>query len=156
MNNEILHSIRESLNQELVLGNNRFKDEIETMLKRQARPRKTYRPKQSQESILGKTVAKFHSFTLISEEERATSQATRTAWAKLIYQVYEADPLICSRCGNAMRMIAVINDSSIVRQILEHLKLWHSRPVERAPPNKGGGPIGRQTSRSLQPTTPYP
>ena len=39
-----LHDIREALNQELVLGREDFKDKIELMTKRQARPGKPGRP----------------------------------------------------------------------------------------------------------------
>jgi putative transposase len=40
-----LHAIRETLNQELVLGRDDFKDKIEQMTKRQARPGLRGRPK---------------------------------------------------------------------------------------------------------------
>jgi len=36
-----------------------------------------------------------------------------------------------------MRVIAVINDKGIIRQILEHLKRWNPRPTERSPPHEG-------------------
>jgi len=39
-----LHEIREAVNQELVLGNGRFKDEIEQVLQRRVRPGKPGRP----------------------------------------------------------------------------------------------------------------
>ena len=38
--------------------------------------------------------------------EVAPSEAKR-AWARLIKQVYEVDPLVCSRCGGSMRILAV-------------------------------------------------
>ena len=41
---ELIHSIRQSLNSCLVLGNERFKDEIEARLKRKVRPGKAGRP----------------------------------------------------------------------------------------------------------------
>ncbi len=72
----------------------------------------------------------------VTEEEHSViSQAARAAWARLIYRVYEADPLICPRCQSEMRVIAVIHDGSVIRQILEHLKLWNPRPTERSPPH---------------------
>jgi len=73
---------------------------------------------------------------VVPEEERAANQAPRAVWAKLIYRVYEADPLICSRYGNEMRVIAVINDGIVIRRILEHLKLWNPRPTVRSPPDE--------------------
>lgn len=45
MENELLHTIREALNQELVLGSERFKDRIEATLKRCARPGLPGRPR---------------------------------------------------------------------------------------------------------------
>ncbi len=65
------------------------------------------------------------------------SQAARAAWVKLVYRVYEADPLICPHCGNEMRVIAVINDRSMIRLILAHLKLWNPGPPTRSPPDEG-------------------
>jgi hypothetical protein len=44
LNNKELHDIREALNQELVLGREDFKDKIELMTQRQARPGKPGRP----------------------------------------------------------------------------------------------------------------
>ena len=35
-----------------------------------------------------------------------SDSAAKRAWARLIKQVYEDDPLICPRCGSAMRIIA--------------------------------------------------
>ena len=58
------------------------------------------------------------------------SQAARAAWAKLIFRVYEDDPLSCPRCGNEMRVIAVINEGVVIRQILQHLNLWNPRPPQ--------------------------
>jgi len=71
------------------------------------------------------------------EEQRPISQAARAAWARLIYRVYEVDPLVCPRCSAEMRVIAVINDKGVIRSILEHLKLWNPRPSNRSPPDKG-------------------
>ncbi len=39
-------------------------------------------------------------------EERAPLDIRR-AWARLIRQVYEVDPLVCSRCGRTMKVLAV-------------------------------------------------
>lgn len=45
MDHTTLHSIREALNQELVLGREDFKDRIEQMTKRQTRPGRSGRPR---------------------------------------------------------------------------------------------------------------
>jgi len=44
-----------------------------------------------------------------------------STWARLIAQVYEVDPLTCSRCGSPMRILAVITEPEEVRKILRHL-----------------------------------
>jgi hypothetical protein len=45
--------------------------------------------------------------------------------------VFQADPLVCRRCGGPLRVVAYINDSLAIRQILGHLGL---RPPEKPPP----------------------
>ena len=37
-----------------------------------------------------------------------SNPAAKRAWARLIKQVYEVDPLVCPRCAGAMRIIAFI------------------------------------------------
>jgi hypothetical protein len=50
-----------------------------------------------------------------------SSSESRTAWARLIAKLYEADPLICGTCGSPMRIVAVITEAHQVRKILLHL-----------------------------------
>ena len=59
----------------------------------------------------------------------------KSAWARLIRKVYEADPLECPKCHGPMRIIAPINDPAVVRRILEHLGLWQPQAMERQPPS---------------------
>ena len=58
----------------------------------------------------------------------------KRAWARLIEQVYEADPLMCPRCSGTMRIIAFIEQPEVIEKILTHLGLWpapaHSPPLE--------------------------
>ncbi len=58
----------------------------------------------------------------------------RAAWAKLIYRVYEVDPLKCINGDQAMRSVALIHDPAVIRRILEHLEPWDPEPMQRAPP----------------------
>ena len=53
---EELHAVREALNQELVLGREDFKDKIETMIKRQARPGQPGRPRVEEPGAIYHTV----------------------------------------------------------------------------------------------------
>jgi len=56
------------------------------------------------------------------ESERSVcSSERRAAWARLIAKVYEVDPLICTRCGSPMRILAIITDPDDVKKILRHL-----------------------------------
>ena len=62
------------------------------------------------------------------------ARRAKTAWARLIGKVYEADPLQCPKCKGPMRVIALIDDLAIVRRILEHLGLWAPEASEPGPP----------------------
>ena len=64
----------------------------------------------------------------------------KSAWAQLIHKVYEVDPLACVKCGTQMHVIALIDDATVIRRILEHLGLWAPRQAQqnqRAPPVDG-------------------
>jgi len=57
----------------------------------------------------------------------------KRSWARLIKKVFEADPLLCPRCGREMKIVSLIDSTCpAVERILRHLKLW-DRP-ERPPP----------------------
>ena len=60
----------------------------------------------------------------------------KASWARLIREVYEADPLVCPKCNGPMRVIALIDDPAVVRPILEHLGGWAPEPAERGPPSE--------------------
>jgi len=53
-------------------------------------------------------------------------------WARLIAKVYQVDPLVCTRCGQKMQMIAFLTDQLSIRRILDHLGL--STPPQDKPP----------------------
>src|SRR5271165_6317871 len=59
----------------------------------------------------------------------------RRRWAMLIKRVYQVDPLVCPKCGGAMKIISFIEarQDKVIRKILEHCGLWHD-PSARAPP----------------------
>jgi hypothetical protein len=63
----------------------------------------------------------------------------RSAWARLIHKVYEVDPLECPKCGAPMHVVALIDDATVIRRILEHLGRWAPREArrnQRAPPKE--------------------
>ncbi len=44
-------------------------------------------------------------------------------WAEMIRKVYEADPMLCPRCGGAMKIISFLTEYAVVDRIIDHLKL---------------------------------
>jgi|GEM_PF-1708027 len=55
-------------------------------------------------------------------------QAARYVWALLLARIYEALPLTCPQCGGAMRIIAFITETAVIREILGHLREPKSPP----------------------------
>ena len=53
------------------------------------------------------------------------------SWARLIAKVYQVDPLVCTRCGHRMSILAYVSDQHSIRRILDHLGL---RPLENDKP----------------------
>ena len=55
--------------------------------------------------------------------ENATSAVfpAKSTWARLIAKIYEVDPLVCTKCGGEMKVVAVIMDSVELEKILKHL-----------------------------------
>jgi len=66
-----------------------------------------------------------------SEMETVSSKASKRSWARLIQKVYEVDPLVCPKCRNEMKIIAVITDPSEVNKILECLKRNNAPPFDK-------------------------
>jgi len=52
----------------------------------------------------------------------------------MIRKVYEVDPLVCSRCGGRMKIVAFLTAHVVVDRIIDHLKL--SFTAERPPPER--------------------
>lgn len=68
---------------------------------------------------------------LIIIEEECT-EIPRRGWAAMIRKVYEVDPLVCSKCGGTMKVIAFITDHPVVDRIINHLRL--SFVADKPPP----------------------
>ena len=72
----------------------------------------------------------------IEEVNEVSASAAKRAWARLIKQVYEVDPLVCPRCTGPMRIIAFIEQPEVIEKILTHLGIWpvqaHSPPAALA------------------------
>jgi hypothetical protein len=80
----------------------------------------------------------------VPDESTRAPLEVRRSWARLIRQVYEVDPLLCSRCGGMMKVIAVIERPAVIRQILDHLGLASTPPSLRAPPDQPDGGAAEQ------------
>jgi len=61
-----------------------------------------------------------HKLLLIEEE---CPRIPCRGWAEMIRKVYEVDPLLCTKCGGKMRVIAFITEFSVVDRIINHPKL---------------------------------
>jgi hypothetical protein len=65
--------------------------------------------------------------------EPSTKRRCAPSWARLISRVYQADPLVCKRCGGPLAIVAYITGEVAIRRILEHLELSPPQQ-ERSPP----------------------
>ncbi len=64
-----------------------------------------------------------------------SKRPARHLWAVLIARIYEVFPPLCSHCGGQMRLIAFINHSADIRQILDHI--WADPEPPRITPARG-------------------
>ena len=60
-------------------------------------------------------------------DDAPNGRICRKSWAKLIYQVYEVDPLKCPKCGAQIKIIAFILEREEIVRILKDLAMW---PIE--------------------------
>ena len=67
-----------------------------------------------------------------------------SVWARLIAKVYEVNPLVCTKCGAEMKVVAVIMDSFEVKKILRHLV-----KTGKSPPRVIGDDSCAERSRSM-------
>ena len=54
--------------------------------------------------------------------------------AAMIRKVYEVDPMICSKCGGRMKVVAFITEVAVVDRIIDHLEL--AFVADRPPPSR--------------------
>ena len=65
-------------------------------------------------------------------EEHEPRRRASPSWGRLIAKVYQVDPLVCTRCGKRMSVVAFVTDSVAIGKILDHLGL--SNPEAEKPP----------------------
>ena len=66
-------------------------------------------------------------------QEQPKKRRCSPSWARLISKVFQADPLVCKRCGGPLEVVAYITDTVAIRRILDHLDL---SPLEKPPPDR--------------------
>ena len=67
------------------------------------------------------------------------SRAGAYQWAELMRRTFGFDVLACPRCGGRLRLVALIEEASVVERILRHLGLPTQAPEPRparAPPRR--------------------
>ena len=70
-------------------------------------------------------------------ESEVSSKEFRKNWARLIQKIYNVNPLLCPKCSGSMKIISLIDDSEIIKKILNHLGLWD---VKRKPSPRANSP----------------
>jgi hypothetical protein len=78
--------------------------------------------------------------------------------AALLQQIFEVDPLACPCCHGAMRIVAFITQTSVIDQILTHLRTHASREAHawpRSPPSRRA-PASRGPARAPRPIVDPP
>ncbi|MEI8079284.1 MAG: transposase, partial [bacterium] len=86
----------------------------------------------------------------------AAANRKKLRWAALIKRIYDADPLICPKCGGKMKLIAALNprtNGATIEAILRHAGLWRDVPA-RAPPPTHRDAAGADQYRPA--SHPYP
>ena len=63
----------------------------------------------------------------VIDEPEISEKSFRKNWARLIQKIYETDPLICPKCKGEMKVIAFIEQQSVIRKMLTHLGIWKTR-----------------------------
>jgi hypothetical protein len=69
-------------------------------------------------------------------------RTVRYAWAMLLARIYDVLPLVCSRCGHAMKILAFVTAGATVRRILAPVGEPVTPPAilpSRAPPREEFG-----------------
>ena len=78
--------------------------------------------------------------------------------AALLQQIFEVDPLACPSCHGAMRIVAFITQTSVIDQILTHLRTRASRAAHAGPrsPPSTRALASRGPSRAPRPSAEAP
>ena len=78
--------------------------------------------------------------------------------AALLQQIFDVDSLACPTCRGPMRIVAFITQTSVIDQILTHLRTRAAREAHvgpRSPPSTRA-PASRGASRAPRPSADAP
>ena len=88
----------------------------------------------------------------------SSSSAAIRLWAALLARIYEVFPLICPRCGGAVRLIAFLTERAAIARILTHLGEPTVPPAlaaARAPPH-AAAEFDQRPARDVDQPEPVP
>jgi hypothetical protein len=83
------------------------------------------------------TQAADNALQVIDVSEHKPCRIPSVKGRELIQKVWEADPLLCSKCSRARQMVALIHERAVIEPILRPLGLWEQGVrlfPARAPP----------------------
>jgi hypothetical protein len=75
-----------------------------------------------------------------TQDQTPAERRAAMSWAQRLKRVFNIDIETCRECGGAMKVIACIEDSAVIKKILDHLKTKDEtcepvpKPESRAPP----------------------
>jgi hypothetical protein len=69
-----------------------------------------------------------------AREEHKPRRRASPSWGRLIAKVYQVDPMVCTRCGKRMSVVAFVTDSGAIGRILDHLGLGNPEAEKPPPP----------------------
>jgi hypothetical protein len=78
-----------------------------------------------------------------TDDSTPANRHAAMTWAQRLKRVFNIDITTCEECGGAVKVIASIEDSAVIKQILAHLesksesKTFKPLPESRAPPQMG-------------------
>ena len=65
-----------------------------------------------------------------TEEPKARASRAAMSWMQRLRRVYDIDVSVCSNCGGALKVLAVITEPGVIARILAHV----GKREARAPP----------------------
>jgi hypothetical protein len=66
--------------------------------------------------------------------------SVRKRWARLIAKIYHVNPLICTRCGNLMKITDFIFDPQEIEDTMISMGIELTRPHNNSPPEHSNSP----------------